>query len=650
MYRCISAVGLVAVFLIISFLAPGTAMAQLCGGASPDMLIILDKSGSMTTSTKWNPAKTAINNLVAQNPSIRFGLMLFSSGCTPPVSVKCAPNTHSQIMTVLNSNSPSGGTQAGGALKQARNYLVTINPGKPKYVLLITDGCSSTSCGHPTNETAALMAAGIKTFVVGFSSGISGVCPTQLNPMAEKGGTALPGTTKYYVANSPSSLNAALKKIAGAISCCGNGKLDSGEICDTAIKPPTPGACPTICNDGNKCTKDAVTGTQCKKKCLYTPITQAKNGDGCCPPGATSLTDSDCTKICGNGLLEAGEKCDPGIKSGKGKCPTAADCDDNNVCTSDALSGSGCTLKCVNTPLTASTAKKDGCCPAGASSKTDADCAKACGNGILESGETCDPGITSGTGKCPTIKDCDDKNVCTKDALSGGACTLKCSNTTVAADPTKKDGCCPAGANSKTDADCKSSCGNGVLEANEKCDTGIKSGPGKCKTLKDCDDNDPCTIDTIIGAGCSSECKNTPRQPDATKKDGCCPKGHSSKTDADCLPPCGPDKTENCVNPCKDVTCPTGQYCKNGKCVPFGDGGSSATGDGGSSTDNDGTTVPTGDGSITGPHNEAGIDGGEGVGFDGNTGCACQTSGNMGALPVLLLMGLIMALARRRRR
>jgi len=32
------------------------------------------------------------------------------------------------------------------------------------------------------------------------------------------------------------------------------------------------------------------------------------------------------TPECGNGVLEAGEQCDPGIKSGTGKCKTAADC------------------------------------------------------------------------------------------------------------------------------------------------------------------------------------------------------------------------------------------------------------------------------------------------------------------------------------
>jgi hypothetical protein len=38
------------------------------------------------------------------------------------------------------------------------------------------------------------------------------------------------------------------------------------------------------------------------------------SGDGCCPPGATNATDSDCAPKCGNKVVERGETCD-------GNCP-----------------------------------------------------------------------------------------------------------------------------------------------------------------------------------------------------------------------------------------------------------------------------------------------------------------------------------------
>ena len=433
---------------------------------------------------------------------------------------------------------------------------------------------------------------------------------------------------------------------------CGNGILESGELCDPGI-PSGPGKCPSLadCDDKDTCTKDSLTGGVCTLKCHYTKIlADPKTADGCCPAGANSLTDLDCPPVCGNGILEAGEKCDTGITSGPGKCPSLADCDDNDKCTKDTLVGSGCSVTCANTKLTANTKAKDGCCPPGANSTTDSDCSVVCGNGLLEIGEFCDPGITSGPGKCPTLADCDDKDTCTKDSLSGGACTLKCQNTKLLANHLKKDGCCPVGGTSLTDLDCPPVCGNGILESGEQCDSGITSGPGKCPTLADCDDKDKCTIDTLIGSGCAAGCVNTKIQANANTKDGCCPKGHTNKTDADCLPPCGPDKTTNCVNLCKDVKCPSGHYCKNGKCVPGGKDGS--------------TTPPTKDSGVPPKKTEAGVSvsgdsgasashadagSGEEALFTAEEGCACQTGGRMGSLPVLVLVGLLLVLARRRR-
>lgn len=80
--------------------------------------------------------------------------------------------------------------------------------------------------------------------------------------------------------------------IGGAI--CGNGKLEQGELCDTAIASGS-GACPKSCNDGKACTSDRLLdATTCRARCSYPPITTARSGDKCCPSGTLWYQDSDC--------------------------------------------------------------------------------------------------------------------------------------------------------------------------------------------------------------------------------------------------------------------------------------------------------------------------------------------------------------------
>ena len=46
------------------------------------------------------------------------------------------------------------------------------------------------------------------------------------------------------------------------------------------------------------------------------PITACGAADGCCPSGCTAANDPDCTPVCGDGAVEAGEACDRAITAG----------------------------------------------------------------------------------------------------------------------------------------------------------------------------------------------------------------------------------------------------------------------------------------------------------------------------------------------
>ncbi len=260
-------------------------------------------------------------------------------------------------------------------------------------------------------------------------------------------------------------------------STCGNGSLDDGvgETCDTGIATGS-GVCPSTCDDSDACTADVLEGTGCIAACVNAAITDAIDGDGCCPDGANANTDADCGAECGNGILETGELCDTAITAGSGACPTT--CSDGIQCTTDALvSGGTCQAQCTTTPITAP-ANNDGCCPAGADPTTDNDCV-GCGNGFVDNGETCDTAITSGAGACPTT--CSDGLACTTDTLANGStCQAACVFPPITM-PINNDGCCPTGANANTDNNCPPSCGNSVTEMGEACDDGNQIDTDACR-------------------------------------------------------------------------------------------------------------------------------------------------------------------------
>lgn len=82
---------------------------------------------------------------------------------------------------------------------------------------------------------------------------------------------------------------------------CGNLVVEPTEACDP---------CPGDCADSDPCTVDVRSGSGCNVSCSHTPLTDAMNGDACCPPGENANSDSDCPSVCGNGVIEPGETCD----------------------------------------------------------------------------------------------------------------------------------------------------------------------------------------------------------------------------------------------------------------------------------------------------------------------------------------------------
>jgi hypothetical protein len=240
----------------------------------------------------------------------------------------------------------------------------------------------------------------------------------------------------------------------------------------------------------------------------------------CCElPGAVE----PCMPRCGDGAVSATELCDTGISDNlPGACPT--DCPARHACETSSLEGSGCTAHCVDQPVRAAV-NGDGCCPEGADFRIDTDCSSHCGDGVVETGETCDP-----PSACPSCVT-DDKCLRLKIVGSAATCDLVCTVTTVS-ECRSEDGCCPETCTSGADNDCSTRCGNGRVDpgTTETCEyTAAPACP------LNCDDGDPCTSDIKTGsaANCNVRCSHF-RITAPLPNDACCPSGADANTDPDC--------------------------------------------------------------------------------------------------------------------
>ena len=239
-------------------------------GLPPDLLIVLDKSGSMMDppgsggASKWVQVTGALNSTVTMLSSqIKFGLEFFptDSSCgVANVAVPVAANNAAPIMTAIAGQSPGGSTPTADAIYRATMSLQTLTDQNPKYILLATDGdptcgatlgsggtggsctcpggftqmgancCIGTLCvpcsglggnavGDAVSAIGSAQMAGVHTFVVGVATDSSS--DSNLNMMAQAGGEQRAGGPPYYylVSNQQDLVNV-INAIAGQIISC----------------------------------------------------------------------------------------------------------------------------------------------------------------------------------------------------------------------------------------------------------------------------------------------------------------------------------------------------------------------------------------------------------------------------------------------
>jgi hypothetical protein len=231
---------------------------KLCGSDeyvlpkfTADVVVLLDHSGSMGQragtggggATRWEDASAAVKATVAGSSNLSWGLKLFPTGgqacgASPTVEVPVSGTSAAAIRTAIDgAGAPSGGTPTTATVQAATAYLKTLTFPFPRYIVLATDGAptclgDSAQMRDDTRAIAAIeaaAAAGFKTYVIGITTAASD--NQTLNRMAEAGGTARPGATRYYPAGNRAELTAALDAITASLITC---------IFPLAHRPPDP--------------------------------------------------------------------------------------------------------------------------------------------------------------------------------------------------------------------------------------------------------------------------------------------------------------------------------------------------------------------------------------------------------------------------
>jgi len=233
------------------------ATMPMATNVPPDILIVLDRSGSMNedltgmscgnagcgATSKWTVTTTALASyLPTVEATVNLGLKLFASGsnsCNVSNMAEIGPraNNAAAINTLLMTTRPGSSTPTTAAVTNAAAYLKTLTDVNPKFILLVTDGiptCGKAMCAagvntggdnaqcDDANAIAAVKAVhdmGISTFVLGVGTSASPGDAT-LSQMAMNGGYPRNASPAYYPIDKPDDLTAAFQAVTGMVSKC----------------------------------------------------------------------------------------------------------------------------------------------------------------------------------------------------------------------------------------------------------------------------------------------------------------------------------------------------------------------------------------------------------------------------------------------
>ena len=107
----------------------------------PQVMLLLDYSGSMNSNNRANSLREAVTTFVNQNYELDYGVIIYDSGTrrTIPMGSAQDPNHNQNVLAIINNEIPSGGTGFSGPLTQAIGELLSRTEDE-LFIVLVSDG------------------------------------------------------------------------------------------------------------------------------------------------------------------------------------------------------------------------------------------------------------------------------------------------------------------------------------------------------------------------------------------------------------------------------------------------------------------------------------------------------------------------------
>ena len=213
---------------------------------TPNVLLLLDRSGSMLDDDKWGQATRAITDVfVPYFDTLRFGLMTFpttgSCGVTEgELAISIGDTDGADLEAIYQSSTPTDMalTPLSEALRLGQVALEEVAiPQRRSFMILLTDGIET--CAPEALEDSAPIAsarlaadAGINTYVIGFGSLVK---RSTLREMARVGGTEqerLVSDESQLTETLTTIIESATTEICDRLDNDCDGRIDEGLECE----------------------------------------------------------------------------------------------------------------------------------------------------------------------------------------------------------------------------------------------------------------------------------------------------------------------------------------------------------------------------------------------------------------------------------